>query len=81
MQPFQYNWKKIKKKIENRHKTSKYAFWQKKRLLRLRDFSFENIQAALGKKKELWEVGYNLLPLTSAVNQSEVGKHSLPGQS
>lgn len=35
----------------------------------------------LKKKKELGEVGYNLLPLTSAVNQLGVGKHSLPGQS
>lgn len=59
-------------KRENVREHPKYAFW-KKWLLRSRDFSFENIRAALGKekekKKELVEVGYNLLPLTSAVNQ------------
>jgi len=46
----------------------------------LRDFSFENVQAPL-EKKELGEVGYNLLQRTSAVNQLEVGKQSLPGHS
>lgn len=51
MQPFQYNWKGIFLKrekgaiiLQNMH------FDQKKSFLRLRDFSFENVQAALEKK-------------------------------